>query len=549
MGGFAIDAAACNASGMSAPITLPEIPEEERTPLVEGLVKLVEELADRVHAQEETIGRLRDEIAVLKGEKPRPVIKPSKMDQHAGQKDEESSSKNKKRPGSVKRAKTAPLEIHEEKIIQPADIPPGSRFRGYEDYTVQELIMHTHNVRYRLGCWITPEGDWLRGELPKEIQGGHFGPQLVSYILYQHHHAQVTQPLLLEQLREWGIDISAGQIDKLLSKREEAFSAEKAEILRAGLESSRYVTVDDTGARHRGRNGYTTHIGNELFAWFETTDPKHRINFLTLLQAGQLEYRIDANALGYMQGHSLPQASVSALAAHSLVSIDNDVAWQAHLASLDITEPRHVRTATEGALLAGLLKHPSIQDLAIISDDAGQFNILIHGLCWIHAERLIHKLIPLNETHREEIAMIRGQIWDLYAELKQYKQHPCPEQKQTLSDRFDAVFTTKTSFATLNQQLKRLHRNKTELLLVLERPEVPLHTNGSEGDIRERVKKRKVSGGTRSDLGRRCRDTFATLKKTCRKHGLSFWRYLVDRITETNAIPPLPELIRQAAAT
>jgi hypothetical protein len=532
---------------MSKPIKLPDIPEEERTPLVEGLVKLIEALADRVHALEEANGRLRDEVAVLKGEKRRPVFKPSKMEQQAGQKDGESPSE-KKRPGSGKRTKTPCLEIHEERIIQPEEIPPGSRFKGYDDYTVQELVLHAHNIRYRLACWVTPEGEWRRGALPRESQGGHFGPQLVSYILYQHHHAQVTQPLLLEQLREWGIDISAGQIDKLLSKNEEEFSAEKAELLVAGLERASYVTVDDTGARHHGQNAYTTHIGNELFAWFESTEHKSRINFLALLQAGQIEYRVDAQALAYMQAQHLPQAPLGALAAHPVVCFESDLAWQAHLAYLGITDPRHVRIATEGALLAGVLQHPFIDGLAIISDDAGQFNILVHGLCWVHAERIIHKLLPLNDTHREEIATIRGQIWDLYAELKSYKQRPCLEQKQILSDRFDEIFTAKTSFATLNQTLKRLHRNKAELLLVLDRPEVPLHTNGSESDIRDYVKKRKISGGTRSDLGRRCRDTFASLKKTCRKHGISFWRYLVDRLTDVNAIPPLPHLIRQASA-
>jgi len=71
----------------------------------------------------------------------------------------------------------------------------------------------------------------------------------------------------------------------------------------------------------------------------------------------------------------------------------------------------------------------------------------------------------------------------------------------------------------------------SELLRVLDRPEIPLHTNGSETDIWDYVKKKKVSGGTRSDEGRRCRDTFASLKKTCRKLDISFWDYLADRLS------------------
>ena len=100
---------------------------------------------------------------------------------------------------------------------------------------------------------------------------------------------------------------------------------------------------------------------------------------------------------------------------------------------------------------------------------------------------------------------------------------------------------------SLDLALKRLHRNKAELLLVLEHPEIPLHNNLSERDIREYVKKRKISGSTRSDLGRRCRDTFTSLKKTCRKLGVSFWEYLQDRVRGRNAIRPLHEIIRHLA--
>ncbi|MCI5224445.1 MAG: transposase, partial [Candidatus Electrothrix sp. AR4] len=105
----------------------------------------------------------------------------------------------------------------------------------------------------------------------------------------------------------------------------------------------------------------------------------------------------------------------------------------------------------------------------------------------------------------------------------------------------------KTDFATLNLALQRLHKNESELLLVLDRPEIPLHNNLSENDIREYVKRRKVSGSTRNNAGRRCRDTFTSIKKTCRKLGISFWQYIEDRLSGKNAIPPLPQLVEQAS--
>lgn len=221
--------------------------------------------------------------------------------------------------------------------------------------------------------------------------------------------------------------------------------------------------------------------------------------------------------------------------------------WQAHLKGLGITGPRHVRIATEGALMGSLLAQGFPVDMAIVSDDAGQFNVFEHALCWIHAERGIHRLIPLNDAHRRAQSWIRRQMWNVYADIKAYQTAPNAALKAKISADFDALCATHTSFTTLNQALKRLHRNKAELLLVLDKPWLPLHNNLSERDIREYVKKRKISGSTRSELGRQCRDTFTSLKKTCRKHGISFWKYLKDRVSRVNAIMPLPDVIRQAA--
>jgi len=174
--------------------------------------------------------------------------------------------------------------------------------------------------------------------------------------------------------------------------------------------------------------------------------------------------------------------------------------------------------------------------------------ILLHALCWVHAERLIHKLIPCSEKPREILANTRSQIGDFYADLKAYKKSPCEKMKHSLMQRFDDIFTQKTDYVILNLALKRLHKNKGELLLVLDRPDIPLHNHLSESDIREYAKRRKVSGGTRSDTERERRDTFIRLKKTCHKLGISFWQYLQDRVEKINAIPALPELIRQQAS-
>jgi hypothetical protein len=74
----------------------------------------------------------------------------------------------------------------------------------------------------------------------------------------------------------------------------------------------------------------------------------------------------------------------------------------------------------------------------------------------------------------------------------------------------------------------------------------PLHTNGSENEIRCQVIRRKVNVGTRSEAGRDCRDAFLGLAQSCAKHAIAFRDYLGSRLNVARQplIPCLPDLIR-----
>jgi hypothetical protein len=525
---------------------LPEIRPEERTPLVEALLGIVRQLLDRVGQLEEANQHLRDENAKLKGQKTRPDIKPSLLEatkaKTAGQKDG-------KRPGSAKRPKTAELTIHREVPLHPEGLPVGATFKGYESYVVQELIIENENTRYLRARYDLPEGGSVLAPFPAgvlPVEGGHFGANLIAYVLDQYHQAQVTEPLLLAQLWEYGIDISAGQLHRILTENKDVFHQEKGAILAAGLAESSYIGTDDTGARHQGKNGYCTAIGNDLFAYFESTDSKSRLNFLHVLQGSQRDYVVNEMALAYWEQQKLSAALVAQLT-QGPHEFTGEEAWQAHLAALAITNERHVRIVTEGALLGGLIARGVSPDLVVLSDGAPQFVVLVHAACWIHAERPLVKLVPHNEEHRAAIEKIRQQIWELYKDLKAYRTQPDAVQRPVVEARFDGLVEQRTGYPSIDGPLKEMRDHKADLLRVLERPEVPLHNNGMESDIREFVKRRKISGGTRSAAGRRCRDTFASLKKTCRKLGIRFWDYLQDRVRGLGQIPRLADLIRQKA--
>ena len=526
-------------------IELPPIPDAERTPLVDALLGIIDAQQQRIQQLEETVGKLNDEINLLKGESPRPKIAPSRLEATPPKPPPAPSDK---RPGSAKRSKNATFLTPVEVTIPFPDPPAGAVSKGYEEYFVQELLIQGEVTRYLRERIVTPDGQTLLAPLPDDIlPGSHFGPILQGYILYQYHQCNVTQPLLLEQLREFGIDISAGQIDRILTHDKDDFHQEKAEVLEAGLETASYVGVDDTGARHDGKNGYCTAIGNDLFAYFESTDSKSRLNFLKVLRGSGTGYTINEVALEYFQRQKLPLKVFDRLNAGSR-SFADEAAWQAHLQELGITTERHVLIVTEGALLGQVIEQGAATDLIILSDGAPQFDILIHASCWVHAERPLARMVAYNEAHRLEIEHLREQIWELYKDLKAYQKKPDPAAKATLEARFDAMVEQKTNYpSSIGGVLKEMRAHKADLLCVLERPEVPLHNNGSESIIRGYVKTRKISGSTRSEAGRRCRDTFASLKKTCRKLGASFWGYLRDRVRGLGQVPRLAELIRKKA--
>jgi Transposase IS66 family len=522
----------------SGKISLSGLPRAE-------LEALAERLLAENDALRQAIAELKAEVATLKGVKGRPKLKPSGMEKGAGP---EPGAANRGRGG---RGKIDRLTVHEERVIA-ADVPAGSRFKGYQDFLVQDLVLRPHVVRLRRERWLTPDGRTVVAPMPAGITG-HFGPELRRFVLAQYHQGQVTAPRLVAQLRAIGVAISKRQVVRLLNEGQDAFLAEAREVLRAGLSAAGWVSVDDTGARHNHQNGVCTQLGNDHFAAFATTGSKSRLNFLEVLRAGFTDYVINAEALAYMRQRALAGPVIARLAEHPEHRFDDEAAWLQHLERLGIAAltvaPDPVKIATEGAVWGSIRAHGLLPDTVVLSDDAGQFALDRHALCWVHAERLVHKLATFTDRQHAAQQLVRALIWWFYADLKAYRRAPERRRRHELRARFDRIFRRRTGFATLDRLLARLHANKEELLLVLERPEVPLHTNGSERDLRPRVIKRKISGGTRSEAGRACRDAFLGLLLTCAKLGLSFWDYLGHRLGVPGAdIPYLPDLVRLRSA-
>ena len=210
--------------------------------------------------------------------------------------------------------------------------------------------MTGHAVRYLRERWVTPDGKTIIAPLPEGTRGL-FGPDLRRFVLMQYYQGQTTFPRLATLLQSVGVAISKREIQQLLTEGQDGFLAENRDVLRAGLQTSPWISVDDTGARHKAANGYCTQIGNEHFTWFGTRSSKSRLNFLDLLRTGHTDFVLNHAAFDYMRSRALSAPLIARLAEQPETVFADQAAWSAHLDRLGFTgvttTPDPVLIATE----------------------------------------------------------------------------------------------------------------------------------------------------------------------------------------------------------
>lgn len=342
-----------------------------------------------------------------------------------------------------------------------------------------------------------------------------------------HVQGQVTTLRLTVTLTSIGIEISKRQVVRLLTTELERFVEEDNAIL------------------HTGRNAYTTQIGGERFSAFRTSFSKSRLNFLSILKAGHQNYILNDEAMNWLRTQGAEQAIVEKLKTRPTT---DQVAFLEYLTGrdIDIFDRQPMCLLVEAGSWGMIRHHGLLGNTVIVSDDAGQFRVGSRALCWIHCERLLQKLMPAKRREVRRGELIRDLVWRFYKALKTWKLKPSPQAAHAFRRRFDRIFSSRTGYDVLDKRLVRLHRRRHELLKVLEHPDIPLHTNASENDLRTFVTKRKISEGTMSFNGRIARDTMLGLMKTCQKLGISFYVYLGDRLGldgDRSKMPRLAELV------
>ena len=534
-------------------LDLSSIQDENARELIGRLLNLVEKLSADLRDAQGEIQRLRDEVNRLKGEQGKPKIKgktrkPATED-HSSEKERH---KTRQRHKSSKKA-----EIHidrEQKLaVDQAVLPEDAEFKGYEDVVVQDIKLGTDNVLFHKEKYYSPttRQSYL-AELPRGYSG-QYGPGIQAIVLTFYYGMQASEPKILEFLENVGIRISKGEISNWLIQERESFHAEKDAVYEAGLASSPYQQTDDTLTRVDGQNHHCHVVCNPVYTSYHTRASKERLSVLDVLRNGrQRIFRLNEEALGYMESQLKWSKAVWGTLQRWVA--EQDLGESAFLKRLDAELPgmgkQHRKLLIDAAAVAAYHAEKGFPVVwALICDDAPQFNWLtrLMMLCWVHEGRHYKKLSPVIGLHRQQLAGFLKRFWEYYDRLLAFRQAPSPEESQRLETEFDSLFELKTGYEELDRRIAKTQAKKESLLLVLTYPELPLHNNAAELGVRQRVRKRDVSFGPRTQAGVRAWDTFATLAATSKKLGVSFYQYIHDRISGENQIPPMADLITKAA--
>ena len=524
--------------------------DEASVPELVASIRLLLRVNEELYAENVRLGEeneeLRAAIARLTKVPRRPKIRPGSGKDALEGGGRSGGSRKKKKPRGRKRHRK-----HAKRVRVPLeDPPPGAVHLDYQSYYVQSLNVEVRHTLYERQRMRLPDGTTITAPLPEGVVGS-YNVGLHRFVLGLYHQAQSTIPRIVHLLDALGLDISSRQVRRILTGNRTGFTDEAARILSEGLRGAKWISVDDTGARHMGDNHHCTSIGNDRFAWFGTTASKSRLSFLDIMCGTIDDHLLDPRALRYMETHRIPSGLLTLLTPHAGRRIEGSKPWSKFLDGIGIHGRRSRRIATEGARLSSLFAHGLLHDdTAILSDGAPQFDIgLAHYLCWVHEERLYRKLPVWSTTSRAAVEKVRRGIWRTYRLLRAYCRRPTRARRAVIERRFERTFRPNTNIRMIDDQISRSLNNRNKLLRVLDRPDVPLHNNQRENDLRASVCRRKISSGTRSDAGRDCRDAFLTLMKTCQRHNISFWDYLGDRLGVPGAhpVPHLPALAPQTS--
>ena len=522
-----------------------------------GLLNLIDRLYSENESLKEENQQLKDEVNGLKGEQGKPNIKANtQQSDHSSEqerKGSDDSNKGAKKKKRQRKPKLANVKIDREQKcpIDKSILPEDAQFKGYSDIVIQDIKIITDNVKYRREMYYSPsKNKTYLGELPSDVAGkGEYGVGVRSLIPLLKSECHLSERCILDFFQNFGIEVSSAYISNQWTKGYTDFHQEKTAIFEAGLLSTPYQQIDDTGARVKGQNHYTQIICNPFYSAYFTTQRKDRLTVLDVFRNfTPREFLYNSEAISLLDSFKL--AKKIRLAIEQQLEKDTRYDEQTIDSLLDIIKPgpqQRTRIMEACAIAAYREQKEKPVIKILMCDDAPQFKLLTEEitLCWIHDGRHYKKLnpvVPLHDTLRDEFLT---KYWLYYHKLLEYKEAPDPNRAIELAQQFDELFVTQTGYQQLDERIAKTHAKRRELLLVLKYPELPLHNNASELSARVQARARDISLHTMSEDGTIIKDTFMTISQTAKKLGVRTYDYIRDRVRGELKLPSLAQLIHE----
>ncbi len=451
-------------------------------------------------------------------------------------------------------------EIHidrtEKCYVNTDQLPYDAEFNGYEYKTVQDIIIKTDNVLFKREKYYSHSMNktWL-GKVPIGYEG-EYGPNINSNIISMKYVNNMSIPKITEFFKNFYIIISGSYISNRLTQCIDVFYQEKLEIYNASLECSSYQQIDDTGCRVNGQNYYTQIVCNPLATVFFTTKHKNRLTILDVLRNFDCRsFMFNEETFTLLKQLKVPQWLIILL--HNVEkNIAINEQEMSEILNNIFTDPNKGKLHRIRIMEASAIAYYHQEEdkpivKVLLCDNAPQFKLIvcILSLCWIHDARHYKKLNPVVPDHKKILSTFLGRYWRFYRKLYKYKSNPSCAFANILLAEFDTLFSTKTGYDGLDERIAKSKAKKKELLTVINHPEIPLHNNLSENGARVQKRREDVSLQTKTKEGTEAKDTMMTIIETAKKHMVSAYKYIHDRVRKNYDMPSLASLIRTKAVS
>jgi len=533
-------------------INLSIFQSKEEKELAVLLLNVIENQQQQINELKSIVQSQRDEINRLKGEQVKPNIKANtKINNNNISTDGKEKVKQKHKKQSKKKYiivdKTECIDYDKSKL------PDDAVFKFYDDVITQDIIFKRQNISYRIAVYYSATKKKTYRLQAPEGKSYHSN-DLKSFIITQNKVCDVTNSKLLTMLQSIGIEISAGALSNILLEYKNIAQIDKNAVLKAGLLSS-YTQTDITGARVSGKNHNTHIITNDLFTSYTTLSGKSALDVLAAYQALTNK---DELILVYNKQtiDLLEEAKISKKDKEALDELlEHNQRFKLHEFEKyieeqipDLYNKRNIFIKVKHAFALSYYRIQTDVPKAncVISDNAPEYNKIAqedHGLCWVHDARPYKKLTPVLDIHKEELDKFKDKYWSFYHQLLDFKTNSNLKLSEKLREKFDVLFSTKTNYFQLNQCIENSLKKKEELLLVLKRPEIPLHNNLAELGARRQVRKRDISLHTVTTAGTECQDAFMSITQTATQLGVDVFKYIKELIANKKNRVSLADMI------